>query len=285
MRQSVKYMLVASFAFSLMQVCVKFLEHIPFTELVLFRSIVSLALSLVVVWRIRINPFGHNRKFLVLRGIFGVIALSLFFYTLQKLPIATAITIQYLSPVFTSLFAIWILGEPMKPRQWLFFAISFSGIIVLKGFQDGVPVKYIVAGVISAIFSGLAYNMIRKVKNTDHPVVVVLYFPLVALPLTLIASLKFWVMPQGWDWLILLLMGVFTQVAQVNMTKAWQTEEANKIASLKYIGILFALFFDFTLFGISPTWNVVAGIVLVLSGVILNMTFKGKKTATTDQSG
>jgi drug/metabolite transporter (DMT)-like permease len=71
-------------------------------------------------------------------------------------------------------------------------------------------------------------------------------------------------------------MGIFTQIAQVFMTKAWQAEAANKIASLKYVGIVFALFFDFTLFGISPQWSAIIGIVLVLSGVILNIRYRKK---------
>jgi drug/metabolite transporter (DMT)-like permease len=62
----------------------------------------------------------------------------------------------------------------------------------------------------------------------------------------------------------------------VAMTKAWQSEEANKVASLKYIGIFFALFFDFTLFQIVPVWSTVAGIALVMLGVVLNVRYKSK---------
>lgn len=269
-------MVISSFAFSLMQVCVKLLEGFPVTELILFRSIVSLLLSLIVVWKVGISPFGNSRKTLFLRGVFGVTALTMFFYTLQKMPIATAITIQYLSPIFTSLFAIWILNEPMKTRQWLFFAVSFLGILVMKGLNDDINTEYVVIGIIAAAFAGLAYNMIRKVKDTDHPVVVVLYFPLVAIPVMGAFSFIYWKTPVGVEWLILVAMGVFTQIAQVYMTKAWQAEAANKVASLKYVGIVFALFFDLALFNIVPPWTTIAGIMLVLLGVVLNVKFKGK---------
>jgi drug/metabolite transporter (DMT)-like permease len=269
-------MIISAASFSLMQVMVKYLSHIPVPELVFFRSIISLILSLAVVYRLGIHPLGIGRKYLIMRGVFGVLALSLFFYTLQNLPIATAITIQYLSPIFTSLFAIWILREPMKWVQWLFFGISFLGIVAMKGLDNDLDIQFVLAGVVSAVFSGLAYNMIRKVKNTDHPVVVVLYFPLVATPIMGVASIFTWVTPEPMDWVFILLMGIFTQIAQVFMTKAWQAEEANKIASLKYVGIVFALFFDFTLFGISPQWSAIIGIVLVLSGVILNIRYRKK---------
>lgn len=274
MNQAVKYMLISSFAFSLMQLCVKMLADFPVTELVLFRSIISFVICVVMLKRAKIPLLGNNRKILVLRGVFGVIALSIFFFTLQKLPIATAITIQYLSPIFTALFAIKILNEPMANKRWMYFGLSFLGVLVMKGFNSDISWLYLGLGVISAMFAGLAYNMIRKVKNTDHPVVVVMYFPLIAIPVMLIASFQFWKTPIGIDWLYLLLMGVFTQIAQVYMTKAWQLENANKVASLKYVGILFALTFDFTLFGIIPAWTTFLGIGLVLTGVILNMRLK-----------
>ena len=267
-------MLISALCFSLMQLCVKFLSHLPFTELVFFRSIVSLVLSLVILKRAGVHPLGNKRKHLVLRGIFGVIALSSFFFTLQNLPIATAIVIQYLSPMFTALFAIWILKEPMKPIQWLFFALSFAGIIVIKGFNDDIDLIYMIAGVVSAVFAGLAYNMIGKVKGSDHPVVVVFYFPLIATPIMGVVSLFYWETPVGWDWLIILAMGVFTQLAQVTMTKAWQAEEANQIAPLKYVGIIFALFWDYSIFGISHNWSMFVGIGLVISGVVANLLIK-----------
>ena len=269
-------MLISSFAFSLMQVCVKLLEGFPVTELVFFRSLVSLLISLFIVWRAGVSPLGKSRKYLVLRGVFGVTALTLFFYTLQKMPIATAITIQYLSPIFTSLFAIWILREPMKKKQWLFFAISFMGILVMKGLNDDIKTIYVLIGIVAAAFAGLAYNMIRKVKDTDHPVVVVLYFPLIALPVMTVFSFFYWKTPVGVEWLLLLAMGIFTQIAQVYMTKAWQSEAANKVASMKYVGIVFALFFDLTLFQIVPPWTTILGIALVMVGVVLNIRFKEK---------
>ncbi|WP_262713926.1 DMT family transporter [Salibacter halophilus] len=274
MNKGVQYMLISALCFSLMQLCVKFLSHLPFTELVFFRSIVSLVLSLIILKRAGVHPLGNKRKYLVLRGIFGVIALSSFFFTLQNLPIATAIVIQYLSPMFTALFAIWILKEPMKPIQWLFFALSFAGIIVIKGFNDDIDLIYMIAGVVSAVFAGLAYNMIGKVKGSDHPVVVVFYFPLIATPIMGVVSLFYWETPVGWDWLIILAMGIFTQLAQVTMTKAWQAEEANQIAPLKYVGIIFALFWDYSIFGISHNWSMFVGIGLVISGVVANLLMK-----------
>lgn len=276
MSKGVGFMLISTFAFSLMQLCVKYLSHLPTHELILFRSAISLVLSLGYLIPKGINPLGVNRKFLLLRGIFGVTALSLFFITLQEIPLASAVTIQYLSPVFTAVIAIFVLKERMKPIQWMFFILAFAGVAMLKGFDDRITMLHLGLGLLSSFFAGAAYNCIRMVRNTDHPVVVVLYFPLVATPIMAVLSYFEWVSPIGWDWLLLLLLGVFTQVGQVFMTKALQNEKANLIASLKYLGSLYALAYGYMFFGETyDLWSLL-GIVLVLSGVVLNVGFKNR---------
>ena len=270
-------MLISVVGFALMNLTVKFLDRLPTTELVLFRSLVSLSLCLYFLKKRHIPLFGNQKKYLILRGVFGVTALTLFFYTLQNLPLGSAITIQYLSPIFTALFAIFILGEKMFKVQWLFFLVSFAGIALIKGFDPNIDMKLFLIGITSSVFAGLAYNCIRKVKDTDHPLVVVFYFPLIATPVMAVISMFNWVTPMGWEWALLLLMGVLTQIAQVYMTKALQNAEANEITSLKYLGIIFALGFDLFIFKVVYQPVALIGIAMVLGGVILNVLFKARK--------
>lgn len=275
-RKGILFMLISVVGFALMNLTVKFLSHLPATELVLFRSIISLVLSYFMIRRKNLHPFGNNKLYLILRGVFGVTALTMFFYTLQKLPIGSAITIQYLSPIFTVLFAIFMLKEPIRPIQWVFFAVSFAGIVVIKGFDSNITLPLLIMGVASAIFAGLAYNCIRKLKNTDHPVVVVFYFPLIATPVMLVFAFFDWVTPVGWDWLLLLLMGILTQIAQIYMTKAYQESQMHTVAPLKYLGILFALAFDMLIFGLVYKPLVLVGIGMVILGIVLNMLHKSQ---------
>lgn len=269
-------MLISVLGFALMNLTVKFLGRLPATELVFFRSLVSLVLSLYFLKRRHISPWGQQKKYLILRGLCGVTALSMFFYTLQKLPLGSAITLQYLSPVFTALFGWIILGEKVRSWQWLLFLLSLMGVALMKGFDTRISPLLFGLGIGSALFAGLAYVIIRKVKDTDHPLVVVFYFPLVATPVMGLVSLFHWVRPEGWEWLLLILMGVLTQIAQINMTKALQAAEVNEIASLKYLGVIFALSFDFLIFGVSYSFWALFGIFLVLAGVFLNVFLKNR---------
>jgi drug/metabolite transporter (DMT)-like permease len=269
-KKGVFYMLGSTLAFALMQICVKYLPHIPAHELILFRSIVSIVLSVAMLQKLGIPLLGNNKKVLLMRGIFGTTALLLFFYTLQNIPLASAVTLQYLSPIFTALFAAIFLKEKMQIKQWLYFGVSFAGVALIKGFDERISVTYMLIGICSAMFSGMAYTCIRQLKDTEHPVVVVLYFPLVAIPIMSVLSYLNWVTPQGTDWLYLLLMGLFTQIAQILMTKGIQSGVANKMISLKYVGTIYALAIGYLLFGESYGIMSLLGIAMVIAGVILN---------------
>lgn len=288
-QQAVLYMLASSVSFALVNTIVKFLEF-PAFEKVFFRCVVSLGISFYLLSRKRIPFFGNNKKFLFIRGLSGSVALTMFFFVIERIPLASAVTLQYLSPISTAFFGILILKEKVAWKQWLFFAISFSGVLVMKNFDPNIDLFSFLLGIGSAALSGIAYVSVRKVKDTDHPLVVVLYFPLVATPLLLISILSFefipalqetgivmWRTPEGYEWFMLLLLGSLTQVAQVTMTKALQSENVAQVTSIKYIGSVFALAIGYSVF--DETYGIFAllGIALVLVGVFLSIRFKSQK--------
>lgn len=291
MYKGILYMLLSSLSFSLVNLCVKILtdknqlfpdiQDYPVHELVLFRSMISLAICIAIIKAKGIPFFGNNKKWLIARGIFGVTSLTLFFFTLKNLPMAVATTVQYLSPVFTVLFAIYFVKEKVRPIQWLFFAISFSGILLIYQVDSSsLDLAWILTGVGSAILSGLAYNSILKCKGTDEPITVVMYFPLIATPVMLIASFIYgFITPQGIEWVLLVIIGILTQIAQISMTKAFNAGDASKITPVKYIGAIYAVLIGFFIFDETVSLYASFGIVLVILGVLLNTVIKGKKHA------
>ena len=266
-------MLISVGCFAAVNLLVKFLPHLPATELVLFRSLITIAISYSLLKKKKLYPWGNNKPWLLIRGVAGTTALTVFFYTLQKMPLSAAVTVQYLSPFFTAFIAGFLLGEKTKAAQWLFFLVSFAGIVVVKGSSADIPPTLLALGVFSSMFSGLAYNAIRKLKD-EEPLVIVMYFPLVATPVMLVFSLFNWVTPVGIDWLLLLALGVLTQFAQLYMTKSYQLSEVNTVAPLKYIGVIFALTWDIALFDFIPNAQMFLGIALVIGGVLMNLRFK-----------
>ncbi len=273
-------MLLSAFIFTLMKVFVKLVPHIPPIEIILFRSIISLVISGALLKNKGVSVWGNNKKILILRGVSGAIALSSFFMLLQQIPLAAASTLQYLSPVFSATLGIFILKEKVKWYQFLFFGLSFLGIVIIQGVDSRISTGQMLLGVGSAFFTGLAYNFVRKLKSTEDPLVIIFYFPLVTLPLAGIYSVFDWVTPRGTDWLVLLMIGLCTQVAQYFMTRSYQTEEIAKVSIVNYTGILYSIGFGFFIFGEQYSWLTYVGMALVLSGVILNLWFKKIKSRT-----
>ena len=109
----------------LVKIGVKLLPHIPTMEIVFFRCLISFLITYFLLKRKGYNIFGNNKILLTLRGVFGTIALYLYFVILQEIPLATASTLIYLTPLFTSLVGVVILKEKMTTTQWILLFIAF----------------------------------------------------------------------------------------------------------------------------------------------------------------
>lgn len=274
--KGVQYMLVASFVMTIMQTCVKLVSHIPAVEVVFFRAIISVTISYVMLKKKRIPVWGNpeNRKMLWMRGVLGTIALVMIFASFQNMPLGSAVLLHYLAPVFTAILASIFLKEKLFKLQWVFLLICFVGVSMIKGFDTRIDTFYFFVAIGGAIMAAAVYVCIRNLKGKESPYVVVFYFPFVAMPTTGILSYFNWVTPQGWDWLLLLIIGILTQVGQVLLTKAYQAEQAAKVASINYTGIIYGLMIGFFFFGESYNWMVYLGMFLVIFGVIGNLEVK-----------
>lgn len=265
--------------FTLANVCVKELSFIPTTQLVFMRSLVSLTICAVYVWRLKSPFFGVNKKWLLIRGFFGMIALSLFFYTIQNIPLASATTIQYLSPVFTVILAMLFLKQRVKRIQWVYLGIAMLGIALVKGFDPRVSLGFLAIGTCSAFLAAVAYFATMKCKTTDHPVTIVMYFHLLATPIMGLVSIENWLPISSYEWGLGIVIGVFSVIAQVLMAMAIHREDAAIITPIKYIGALLALSIGYFYFDEELSTVSLLGIFLVILGVTLNTLSKRSKKA------
>jgi drug/metabolite transporter (DMT)-like permease len=277
MSKGVWYMLLSTFFFSMMNVSVKLLPNIPSVEVVFFRSIISLIICLGFLIPAKVPLLGNNKKLLLLRGFSGAMALILYFRLLQEIPLATTTTILFLAPIFASILGISFVKEKVARLQWLFFLISFAGIIFIKGFDERIDLIYLILGVSSSFFSGIAFNCIRKMNTSEHPLVIILYFPLVTLPIAGVWSYYIWVKPHGVEWILLLLVGIFTQLGQYYLTRSLQTDEISKVTGVRYVEIIFSLLIGYLFFNEHFSLLVYIGMILTLLGVVLNIWYRRTK--------
>ena len=272
------YMLASTGFYAILNLCVKELSYIPALEMIFFRSAISFVICSIGIWQAGVYFFGHNHKWLIIRGMAGIMALWLYFSSIQNMPLASAVAIQYTSPVFTAILATFLLKETMNKWKWLFFILSMIGVFLIKGFDSRLPVLYVLIGLASAGFSAIAYNAVRKLRHTEHPLVVILYFPMVAIPVAGTYCIFNWVSPIGWDWALVLVMGLCTQAGQYCMTKAIQMERLENVTFLNYAGIFFALVLGFLTYGETFGWISLLGMTFVAAGIFLNLFDREEKT-------
>jgi drug/metabolite transporter (DMT)-like permease len=264
-------MLLASLFFAFMAVCVKLLQRIPVLEIIFFRALISAALCLVGMWRAGIAPMGKRHGLLVLRGLAGVLSLAQGFWLIQNTPLAAATTLTHLSPIFTTLIGIWFVQEKVSARQMAWFLLSFAGIVVMQGFDYRISLGHLLLGITASFTMGIAYNCVRKLGRSEHPLVIIFYFPLICLPLTGIYTFLFWVPPEGIEWLWLLILGLTTQLGQYFMTKSYQVAAISSVAIVNYTEVIFAIILGLLLFGENFNLLTYAGMGLVVAGVVMNM--------------
>ncbi len=269
----VRMMFLSTLAFFFANVFVKHVAHIPAMETVFFRCIVATAFCLIGLRRAKADPIGSNHLFLFLRGAFGTTALFCFFLTLQNMPLASAQTIQYLSPIFTATIAIFVLKESVLPVQWIFYAVAFAGVLLIQQVDSRISPFYLTLGIISAFCSGMAYNLVRSLRGKEHPLTVVLHFQLVGAVVGFISLFFEWKMPQGWDWLYLFLIGVFSQLGQIFLTNALQRERIAGVAIINYTGLVYALSIGWVVFGETQGWMALGGMLLVVAGVLMSVLY------------
>lgn len=294
---SVWYMLISALGFALMAACVKEVSGlgIPVLEIVAVRSIVSGVISYADIKRKKIPLFGHNKMLLIARGTVGSFALVLVYYAVTTLPLAEATVLQYLHPVFTAILALFFLKETIQRSTVACIIISLLGLFIIiqpnltppsltqsdlvqSSFQIGNGTQYpwlsIGAGVLGAFTSAVAYIIVKKLTKTDDSSVIIFYFPLIALPLSIILLGSDFVVPSLAAMGLLILVGIFTQVGQVGLTKALHCADANKATAYAYVQVLFSVFIGWAYFGEVPITTTILGGGLIMLGALINVFWK-----------
>ena len=284
------WMISSALSFSLMGVCVKALGgRIPVTEVVLARSVVSLLLSMVMLRQAGLNPWGQRRWLLVLRGVIGTAALLCVFAALARLPLAPATVLQYLQPTFTALLAWLLLRERVGPRVLLAALLGWLAVVLLSSPAElcglfgpvanlllgqrsaPLPLAGVVLALAGALLSACAYVSVRALGRSEHPLVIVFYFPLVGLVLTLPAVLSDPVLPTGAESLALLGVGLFTQLGQIGITKGLLGLPAARATAMSYGQVPLAALWGWWFFQEPLDPDTALAAVLVLAATLLSL--------------
>lgn len=276
-KKAVQLMLISTLAFAFMNGLVKYLIHFNTYQLVFFRSAGSLFFTMGYLLYRKIPILGNKRQLLLLRAVVGASSMLLFFSSLKYLPVGSAISLRYMAPIFAAIFAVLLLKEKVKPIQWLFFAIAFTGVLVLKQFDAQINTTGFFLIFCSAILVGMVYVLINKIGKADHPIVIINYFMVVSAIAGGVLAIPYWVTPSGIEWLLLLSMGAVGFLGQLFMTKAFQATATNIAAPLKYTEVPFTVLLGYFWLGELYSYWSLLGILLIACGIILNTLYKSRQ--------
>jgi drug/metabolite transporter (DMT)-like permease len=265
-------MIGSALLFSIMGVCVKFASaHYTAGEIVLYRSLVGAVFIFGLArWRggsLRTEvPAMH-----FWRSLTGVFSLVLWFYAIGKLPLATAITLNYMSSVWMALFliggAVMLGAAKVDPRLVATVLTGFVGVaLVLQPTIDRDQWQGAMAGLLSGLGAAMAYLQVTALGRVGEPEYrVVFYFSLGGIVAGGLLTLAGGAHAHTWRGAALLVAtGVLATVAQMMMTRAYAIGRALSNASLQYLGIVFSFVFGVFLFDDPVTWVALAGMALII---------------------
>jgi drug/metabolite transporter (DMT)-like permease len=287
------WMLSAAFLFSVMGACVKLASaRYSISEIVMYRGLIGVVmLSLLVIQRgasLRTAFVWEH----VWRGVVGVVSLWLWFYGISKLPLATAVTLNYMSPSWMAAFLFCAGWWHSKDHvEWpLVGAILLSFVGVTLVLQPAFEAKQWL-GAATTLFSGMlsaaAYLQVRRLSQLGEPEYrVVFYFASVNLLAGLIGSATTAGDPGVDTWhaldlhgaALLLVMGVSATLAQMAMTRAYGIGKTLVVANLQYTGIIFSSVWGMLLWGDRFDWHVWLGMAVILASGLAVTYYNTRKT-------
>ncbi|MCH1538845.1 MAG: DMT family transporter [Flavobacteriaceae bacterium] len=276
--EAIRFMLLSTLAFALMNAIIKELNHYSPFQLVFFRSIGSLFFTTIFLKYNKISFRGNKMPLLIYRGLVGVTSMILFFASVQFISVGSAVTLRYVAPLFAAILAVIFLKEKILPLQWFFFIIAFIGVVLIKDFDSTSSKVGVAFAIGAAFFSSIVYILISKIGHQDHPVIVVHYFMGIATIVGGIGTLFYWIKPVDLvDWMLLFSLGIFGYFGQLFMTKAFQLGQAYMIAPFKYVEVVFTLSLGIFYFQeVYTFWNLL-GTALVIVSLSLNVIYKSRK--------
>ena len=280
------YMFISVCAFSLMDVIVKWSDEYPVGEVLFFRGFFGIIPLLFLIPKNRYFDFYKtNRPFLHLkRCLAGLIALISIFIALRNLPLATVVSISFAAPIFTTIFSIFLLNEKVGFYRWLAVSIGFIGIIIITepGFDD-LNIYYLFPIIFCLGLSYVAIT-IRQLSTTEPVWLIALNFSIVITLASLFTIPFGWVMPNLKDLALLCMIGFFGGFANLWLSQSFKLSEVSLVSPLKYLALIFGIFFGYLIWDEIPTIKTLVGASLVIASslIILRREIYHKKEAPLD---
>ena len=268
------YMILSVLFFSFMDILIKVTDEYDVGQIMFFRASFGLIPIFFLIPKNRIKNFykTKNIKLHFYRSFFGAIAMAAIFIGLRNLQLAEVTALAFSGPLWVVLFSMFFLSEKIRLKRWIAVGLGFIGVIIISkpGF-DNLNFYYIYPIIFCIGFAGVSI-LIRKLTLAGEPVwLIAFYFSLVSgLGGLLTIPLGFWKIPNTYDFMQLILIGLLGGIANLLLTQSYKLAEVTLTTPLKYLSLVIAIIFGFYFFDEIPSTHTLSGAAfIVVSSAII----------------
>ena len=260
------YMFLSVCTFSVMDLLVKWSSDYPTGEVLFFRGFFGLLPTYFLIPKDKLKTFytTERSKEHLFRCLMGLMALIAIVVALRELPLAVVVSLSYAAPLFITVLSIFLLSEKVGIFRWLAVIIGFIGVIIIAepGFK-GMNYLYFLP-LIFCIGMAFVTITIRKLSTTE-PIWLISIFFTITISIAGLATIPMgWKMPNFQDFILLALIGVTGGSANLFLTQSYKLSEVSLVAPLKYLALVFAIFFGYFIWNEIPTIKTLIGASLVV---------------------
>ena len=262
------YMILSILFFSFMDILIKVTDEYDVGQIMFFRALFGLIPIFFLIPKNRMKNFykTKNIKLHFYRSFFGAIAMAAIFIGLRNLQLAEVTALAFSGPLWVVLFSMFFLSEKIRLKRWIAVGLGFIGVIIISkpGFNN-LNFYYIYPMIFCIGFAGVSI-LIRKLTLAGESVwLIAFYFSLVSgLGGLLTIPLGLWKMPNTYDFILLILIGLLGGIANLLLTQSYKLAEVTLTTPLKYLSLVIAIIFGFYFFEEIPSIHTLSGAALIV---------------------
>ena len=271
-QKAVLYMIGSVICFSTMDLIVKYLNSVPFGQVLFMRFFFGMIPIIFLIPRDKIFTFYKTRRpgLHAFRAVSGTIAIIALFIALRNLPLADVISLTFTGPLFVTIMSVIFLSEKVGIRRWSAVAIGFVGMlfIVRPAFEE-VNFYYIFPVIFSLGFANVAIS-IRSLSKTEPNYLIAFYFSILSLLVGFSTIVNGWIWPTPFEAFLFLLLGLAGGVANLLLTQSYRLADASLVSPIKYLSLIVAIIAGYFIFSEIPKLMTLfgAGLIVVSSFII-----------------
>ena len=264
-------MIASVVCFSIMDICIKWLDYYPVGQVLFFRFFIGFIPIFFIIPKNKIFSFYKTSRpgLHAFRAICGALAIIALFYGLRELPLADVISLTFGGPIFVTIASIFFLHEKVGIKRWSAVFLGFVGMLLIMqpAFVD--LNYYYVTPIIFCIFFACVAISVRSLSKTEENYTIAFYFTSLCAILGLFSIFFFdWIVPTKIDFLILIVLSLSGSVGNLLLTQSYRLTEASLVTPIKYLSLVFAIVFGFMI------WDEVPKILtLIGAGLVVTSSF------------